>query len=453
MRAAVYTRVSTDEQAQHGTSLEDQWRRGEAHARGLGAVEVERFEDAGESGSSLNRPALSALRAALALGAYNLVVVTDPDRLARRLVDQLLVTDEIARRATLAFVQFDWQDSADGRLFYALRGAVAEFEREKIRQRTHLGRQSAARAGRIAAVPHQAYGYAYDRAHRRLRTVPSEALVVREIYALCAEREWGSLRIARHLNTLGLGARHGGPWHPESVRRVLRNPLYAGRLRQLGGQVAVPAVVDEARWRDVQRVLDAHRGLRPGRARRAYLLRGLVICGLCGAPYVARAPGRDGRRRYVCAGRRRRRCRAPAVRAARLEGAVWRRVQRLLAGAAPPAPPPASATAPRALDLESERRRLVRLVRRGLLRPEEAERELAQVARASDLARRGAQAVRACAAPPPSRRARDEVRRALLRLLGAQVRIEADDRVRASLCLPPRPPRRVRVRRGRTGAS
>lgn len=451
MRAAVYTRVSTEEQALHGTSLEDQWRRGEAHARGQGADSVERYEDAGASGASLQRPALARLRSAVAAGALDLVVVLDPDRLARRLVDQLLVTDEIIRHANLAFVQFDWQDSADGRLFYALRGAVAEFERERIRQRTDRGRHSAAAAGRIAAAPHQAFGYAYDRRDHRLRVVPSEAVIVREIFALCGRREHGCTSIAARLNRLALPARHGGRWHPESVRRILRNPLYMGRLRQLGTHVDAPAVLDEGLWRLAQDVLDRHRGRRPGRARRPYLLRGFLRCGRCGLGLVARAPGRGRRdRRYVCAGRRRRTCAAPSLPAAALERAVWHAVRRAvrLALATDGRTPTAGAHA-RAPSVAAERRRLLRLARVGAIAAPEAALELVRLDRVRRLARTGAQASgpKNPPLPPTGRRARFAARRELLALLETSVVTLGPGRVRLSLRLPPlTAPRRLRRR-------
>jgi site-specific DNA recombinase len=450
-RAAVYSRVSTDEQALRGTSLAEQWERASAFARARGATHVDRFEDAGRSGASLVRPALAALRAAVAAGKYDLVVVTDPDRLARRLVDQLLLTDEIARRAELAFVQFDWQDTADGRLFYAVRGAVAEFEREKIRQRTLTGRLRAAAAGRIVAVPHQAYGYAYDRPTRRLRPVASEAVVVREIYRRCIDADWGSARIAAHLNGLGIAARHGGRWHPEGVRRILRNPLYMGRLRQFGRLVAAPALVEERRWRHAQRALDARRGRRPGRARHPYLLRGMVRCALCGGPYAARAAERAGRHRYyACTGRRRGRCGARPLPAPDLERAVWRAVRRVLTtplATAHPAPDGAGASAraqaPVVLAaLARERDRLLRLVRRGVVAADEAAHQLAEIERSRTLAQtdegRAPRSPASLAARPrPGPAERLEARRALLLAVELEVVVGADASVCVRLALPP----------------
>lgn len=128
--------------------------------------------------------------------------------------------------ARLEFISFDWEDTPKGRVFYAVRGAVAEYEREKIRERTTLGRLQKARQGGIP-VGFDVYGYTYDPETGRVEIKEDEAAVVREIFERFAAG-WGYNTIARWLNEQGIPTRRRkGAWR--GSRR------WAGRKGSLGG--------------------------------------------------------------------------------------------------------------------------------------------------------------------------------------------------------------------------
>jgi site-specific DNA recombinase len=175
--AAVYVRVSTEDQARHGYSLQAQVEACRARAEALGASDVKVFADEGVSGALLARPGLNALREAVRSRAAALVVVWDPDRLSRNLSHQLLLTEEIEQaRVRLEFVNFEWKSTPEGQLFYALRGAIAQYEKEKIRERTGRGRLQKARQGKLPAA-FRPYGYDYDPGASLLVVKPEEAQV------------------------------------------------------------------------------------------------------------------------------------------------------------------------------------------------------------------------------------------------------------------------------------
>ena len=150
VRAAIYVRVSSEEQAQHGYSLDAQRHACRIRAQQLGATTMVEFADEGVPGTILERPGLTKLRQAVMRRDVDVVVIYDPDRFARSLAHQLLVTDEIERaKIRLDFVNFEWQNTPEGKLFYAMRGAFSEYEREKIRLRTSTGRIQKARQGKL----------------------------------------------------------------------------------------------------------------------------------------------------------------------------------------------------------------------------------------------------------------------------------------------------------------
>lgn len=450
--AAIYVRVSTEEQARHGYSLSAQAEACRARALALGAAEVQLFTDEGVSGSLLSRPGLNALREAVRTRAVEAVVVWDPDRLSRNLSHQLLLTEEIERaRIRLEFVNFEWKNTPEGQLFYALRGAIAQYEKEKIRERTSRGRLQKAKQGKLP-LAFRPYGYDYDPATALLAPSPSEAGVVADMYRWLLDEGEGPAAIARRLNALGVTARKGGRWHRAVVRQVLANPVYMGvffanrwdaagvslnrhrppaervhpALRPEVEWVAVevPPLVEPERWREAQGVLERARRLWAGRPRAFYLLSGLLACGRCGRPMsgvMATDWGRK-RRKYTC-----RQSSGPAgcgraVVAEPLEEAVWGAVLDLVGDpdrllAALPSQARSSggdggrelaALAEALAQAEKGRQGVLALLEQGLLPPAEAAGSLHRVqTRLAELASRkqaleqaAAQAARAAAVDP-----------------------------------------------------
>ncbi len=96
--AAIYARVSSARQKKDQT-IGSQTAALREHARQLGADLPEEwvFEDEGDSGATLVRPALEALRDLAAQGCLDVVLVYSPDRLARKFAYQALLIEEFAR--------------------------------------------------------------------------------------------------------------------------------------------------------------------------------------------------------------------------------------------------------------------------------------------------------------------------------------------------------------------
>jgi len=350
MRAAVYVRVSTEDQARHGFSLAEQEEACRRRAAELGAAEVLVFRDEGASGASLDRPGLSALREAARAGRVDALICRDPDRLSRRLAHQILLTEEFEKAGVrLEFLDFTWQDTPEGRLFYSIRGAIAEYEREKIRERTMRGKIQKARQG---GVPHkfQTYGYDYDPATEKITVNEAEASVVREIFRLFLEEDAGSSKIGRILNDAGIPAPRARWWTQVAVKRILANETYTGvwwygKLDCRGGRVPgrkfperpreewlpvnVPAIIPRETWERAQEKLAEARRLWAGRPKERYLLSGLVACRDCGGRMHGSKFNVWGRRErhYTCrinsAGRRSGCPGHRRVRADKLEKAVW----------------------------------------------------------------------------------------------------------------------------------
>lgn len=351
MRAALYARVSTEEQAEKfglAAQLEDL--RAFAALRGHSVPDGAEFVDDGWSGAELARPALDRLREAARTGAVQVICVYDPDRLSRRLAHQLVLVEEFERAGVaVEFVTTPREDTPEGRLLLHVKSVIAEYEREKIRERTLRGKREKARRGLIPAGPIP-YGYRADsRQPGRLVVHEDEASVVRMLFRWLVEERRSIREITAELRHLGIAPPRGPAWARSSVRRIVTGEVYAGRawfnrrarthagvsLRQAAEwlPIPVPAILPPGVFERAQAQLARNREIRSGRpGRRAYLLKGLLRCGACGRRYAG-IPS-HGRRYYRCAGRDRLawpdRCRAPRLAAEAIESLVWETVTAVL---------------------------------------------------------------------------------------------------------------------------
>ncbi|WJH34084.1 recombinase family protein [Paenibacillus sp. CC-CFT747] len=327
--AIIYARVSTEEQAEKGYSLEAQVEDCLRKAEELGyARETVRILTDEVSGAGMDRPGLNRLRE-LTASAHKpaCVIMYDPDRFARKLAHQLILTDEILKnKVGLEFVNFTWNNTAEGRMFYQLRGMFAEFEREKIKERTIRGRMAKIQNhGKLSCNP-RLFGYTFDKEEDVLQPDPLTAPVVKEMFELAAEGR-SAAAIARLLEAEGTPGPRGEAWHASTVSRILRNTSYLGtymaykvdyhqgfrRKRPVEEQFPLPleALITEELFDRAQQALEKHRKHSGRPPEREYLLAGLGRCS-CGRPMAA-DPGSGGRTSYYrCSGKKR--SRSPAGR-------------------------------------------------------------------------------------------------------------------------------------------
>lgn len=225
-RAALYLRVSTEEQAREGVSLEAQEARLRAYAEAHGLTVDVTFCDSGVSGSVPlgERPAGAELLAALAEGRVQHVLAFKLDRLFRDAVDCLKTCrgwDEAG--VAMHLVDLGGQavntGSAVGRFFLGMLAGVAELERNLIAERTSAAlRHKVARGERVGAPP---YGYAAAGGCTKWVPVAHEQAVLRRIQELRSDGRTPLSRVADLLNSEGVPTKRGGSWYPSTVKRVL----------------------------------------------------------------------------------------------------------------------------------------------------------------------------------------------------------------------------------------
>ncbi|GAB4449258.1 MAG: recombinase family protein [Anaerolineae bacterium] len=421
LRAAGYGRVSTEEQAQSGHSLEAQQQAIEQWAGQKGWQLLEVHLDAGVSGTLSQRPALNRLLRQVDAGQVDVVIVHSIDRLYRHL-ESLLKTINRWQQQQVSLVSITEQldfTTPWGKLTVAVLGTLAEIYIDKLSAETKKGKLQRARKGLYnGSIPlgycagrcqscRDPNGPGYcphvgqpDRAEdEALIAHPLESLAVQHAFKLAAaghtDRE-----IAVALNALrveyqgqeyrlrpkrrpGDIARFGPPeFGKDTVRELLQRVFYTGVVPYFGvrenGQkrkrrdaVALypgrhPALVEQAVYEQVQSVrsLRVKAPLAMGASRHVYPLTGLLRCGYCGGR-LRGSSNAQGQRYYRCATRLQQGdCQQPTVYADEVEEQLFTLLRGL-------------ALAP------DWRRRVSRAVQQ--LTPAEAEEVAGRLARAKEL--------------------------------------------------------------------
>lgn len=297
---AIYCRVSTDEQAREGVSLQEQQTRLKAYCQAMGwKNSIIRFVDDGYSAKNMERPALKELLRNVERGYIGKLMVTKLDRLSRRLLD-LLTLIELFQQHGVSFVSttesFD-TDTPSGRLTLQVLGAVAEFERERIRERVIDNMAHAARSGKW--LTQHPYGYRLE--EKSLVVFEPEAEVVRRVFHMFLEDGLGYFSIAKRLNESGIPSRHNKQWSIRGVKLMLSNPAYIGtlvwnRIDSSSGNRAVrrkedwitienahPPIIETAIWKAAQVKITQNTKVASRAKSSPHLLSGFLICGECGA--------------------------------------------------------------------------------------------------------------------------------------------------------------------------
>jgi len=179
LRAALYARVSSDQQAQAGT-IESQVQalKDRIVSDGYELEEEFCFLDDGFTGATLVRPALEQLRDAAYHGGIDRLYVHSPDRLARKYAWQVLLLEEFTRAGVeVVFLNHEIGKSPEEDLLLQMQGMIAEYERAKILERSRRGKRHAARRGDVSVLGGAPYGYRYlsKRETGRRGTVPGSA--------------------------------------------------------------------------------------------------------------------------------------------------------------------------------------------------------------------------------------------------------------------------------------
>jgi DNA invertase Pin-like site-specific DNA recombinase len=323
VKAAIYTRVSTEEQAERGTSLSTQEKVCRAHVKANGWKLVETFTDAGVSGAKASRPQFDRLMQACRDGKVDVVVVTKLDRFGRsnrHLANALGDLEEIGVRFVSLSEQFD-TSTPMGKGMLAISGVFAEIEHATIRERMTAGRRAVTAQGFWGGgcVP---FGWrpVAEGAHKRLVVDELNSETIRIAASLLVDDGCSPHEVAERLNALDRPPAKAKRWTTMLLRHMLQR------------EALVPEILDARTFAQMQEALAAN-GLTRMRKDHVYPL-SLRLIGRCGATYRGVYRRDMGVRFYTCKNKtweeRATRCDDQAIRADDIEHVVWEQVCDLL---------------------------------------------------------------------------------------------------------------------------
>ena len=311
-RVFLYVRVSTQEQAKEGYSIDEQIERLKKYADAHGWIIVKIYTDAGYSGGSTERPALQDMIRDVRAGLGDMVVVYKLDRLSRSQKDTLELIEDVFLINNVDFVSMNEKFDTStpfGRAMIGILAVFAQLEREQIKERMVMGREGRAKEGKFHGGGTEPVGYDY--VDGELVVNEFEAMQIKELFELYLSGI-SARSIEKIFIEKGYTHKHG-TWKAYAVRKILTNDLYIGNVT-FGGK-SFPgnhtAIIDVESFEKAKKIAEdratAYHSLHRV-TKSSTLLGGMLKCGHCGGKYGVTtsgwSKGRKGYRFYCCYSRR-----------------------------------------------------------------------------------------------------------------------------------------------------
>lgn len=226
-RAVGYVRVSTEEQAREGVSLEAQESKIRAYAElhDLDLVAVVR--DEGLSGKNLRRPGVQAVLDAVKRGEVEHVIVSRLDRLTRSVRNLLEVIEDVLKPAGAQFHSLSETidtSTPQGGFFLTLMGAMAQMEREMIGERVREALAYKLEVGEYLGAAPLGFEAVETPEGRKLAEVEEEQQAVSRARELRAQG-FTLRQVAEVLTREGFNTKRGGQWYACTVQKVLSREI------------------------------------------------------------------------------------------------------------------------------------------------------------------------------------------------------------------------------------
>lgn len=284
MKAALYLRVSTDEQASEGYSLAAQTKELKEHCKKRNYKIHAIYADEGISGTKEDRPKFQEMIKDAEKGLFNIILVHKFDRFSRNVGVSQSVKNRLKKaNVHVLSITEPIEDSPIGFFQEGLLELLSEYFIRNLSKEVKKGQIERASQGlHNGGLP---YGYESD--NGTVRIIEEQAKVIRKIYDLYNNKGYGYGKIARYLNYSEIKTKTGKTWSHFQVDRILRNVKYAGWI-YYSGQVyesKLPTIISKEVFEKAQQLRKNYEGKSfgyRGSNYSKYLLMGLLRCGECG---------------------------------------------------------------------------------------------------------------------------------------------------------------------------
>lgn len=340
-KIGLYVRVSTQEQATNGYSLDEQIDRLTKFCDAMNWENTKVYKDAGFSGGNLNRPALQEL--IKDIPHINKVVVYKLDRLSRSQKDTLYLIEDVFLKNGVDFVSmsenFD-TSSSFGRAMIGILSVFAQLEREQIKERMTMGKYARAKQGNYNSSKSP---IGYDYIDGQLVTNAYEKALIQRMFTEYSAGK-SPKKIAECFNSEGLYHKYG-KWQSSTVRSLLTSKIYLGLTHYHDDwyQGTHEAFISEDLYNSVQRIInrktEEHLKYNRRFGKANSFLGGFLYCGKCGAKYskITYKSNNTFYPYYVCNSRSKKTphlvkdgsCRNKNWRMAELDGIIFNEIRKL----------------------------------------------------------------------------------------------------------------------------
>ncbi|MGM8288690.1 recombinase family protein [Clostridium perfringens] len=368
---AIYCRVSTDEQAEFGYSIDEQKRLLEEWCKANDYIIYKCYSDRGISGKNIkDRPALKELLSDAKEGKFDMVISWKINRVSRKLEDVLKIVN-ILEKNNITFKSYSEPfetDTPAGRMQFQMMALIGEFERGTIAQNVKMGMIAKAKTGNWCGGRVLGYDLVPNNSPKeekkgknKLEINEKEAEIVRFIFNEYSKGK-GYKAITNQINKLGYKTKKGNNFSVGSIRDILTNPVYIGEIRYNVRQnwsekrrrninpnpIRVKgkheAIIDRELWDKVQLILESKKG-KPSRIYDGeYPLTGILRCPKCGAGMVISrttntlADGSKKRIAYYCCGNWKNKgtgvCNSNTIRVDKANEYVFKKIEELVSNEA-----------------------------------------------------------------------------------------------------------------------
>lgn len=296
LRVALYVRVSSQEQVE-GYSIGEQTDRLKKYAEAMGWEVYKIYVDPGYSGGNINRPGLNDMIKDVENGSIDTVVVYKLDRLSRSQFDTLYLIEKVFLANNTDFISMTENFSTNtplGRAMIGFLAVFAQLEKDKIHERTLMGKEARAKEGKWGGGSSEPVGYDYNPTTDELTVNEYEKLQILEAVDLFLKgtplRTIETIFREKGYKRKGTSGRIS-EWDPKRLKYVFSSKLYLGYIRYKGEWYKGDhePILDEETFDKIQKLLNQraedYEKHRPKKAGQTTYLGGLLFCKHCGGRY------------------------------------------------------------------------------------------------------------------------------------------------------------------------
>ena len=288
--AVAYCRVSTDEQAKEGLSIETQEKVCNEHIIKDGYEPLPALKDEGKSGKDMNRPAMKQLIHLINEKQIQTVYVVHSDRIGRNVKDYLIFRDLLRKQNIVLKSIYEpmLDESASGRSMATMMATFSEMQRLITSEKVQGVMREIAKAGYFPTCPPAGYlnkknpDSNITRIGRNIIAIdPIMGPLITEAFHRYARGDVNVYELTEVMSAKGLRNQQGRRVQANSVYSLLRNRIYLGEIHWGGIDIKEgkhAPLIDEHTFNAVQTIM-AEKNHRMSRRRKyKWLLAGLITC-------------------------------------------------------------------------------------------------------------------------------------------------------------------------------